>query len=173
MPINKINYYIFNNRPSLLNYRARSIPQSSQVGSQSSNCPYSSAGLLGENQIATIADTGLDSFSCYFYDPQGQIPPTDVAAPKYDLKYRKVIQYNYNGCGGPNDAQGGHGTHVSGIVAGSISGANLFSGKYFEIANDFLSTNIHQMVNMMGWHQMPRFPYLVLADLVQDSVFLQ
>jgi hypothetical protein len=98
-----------------MNYRARSIQQTAQVGSASNYAPYTSAGLQGDGQIITIADTGVDSFSCYFYDPQGQVTPTDVAAPRYDLKYRKIIQYNYNGCGVKIDAAGGHGSHVSGM----------------------------------------------------------
>jgi hypothetical protein len=121
--------------PQLLNFRARSIQQSAQVGSSSDYDPYSAAGLLGDGQIVTIADTGVDSFSCYFYDPQGQIAPSDVSNPKYDLRYRKIIQYNYNSCGKKIDAPGGHGTHVCGIIAGGISGTNLFSdGKYGGVA---------------------------------------
>lgn len=115
-------------KPVLLNYRARSIQQTAQVGSSSNYAPYAAAGLLGDGQVVTIADTGVDSFSCYFYDSQGQVTPSDVSSPHYDTKYRKVIQYNYNSCGAKIDAPGGHGTHVCGIITGGISGANIFSG---------------------------------------------
>jgi hypothetical protein len=106
-------FFISRCRPELLNYRARSIQQVAKVGSSATYAPYTAAGLRGDGEIVTIADTGVDQYSCYFYDSQnGATPPTDVASPKYDLKYRKVIQYNYNGCGVKNDAAGGHGTHV-------------------------------------------------------------
>jgi subtilisin family serine protease len=118
-----------------MNFRARSIQQSAQVGSSSDYDPYSAAGLLGDGQIVTIADTGVDYFSCYFYDSQGQIEPSDVSNPKYDLSYRKIIQYNYNSCGNMIDVPGGHGTHVCGIIAGGIADWDLFSdGKYGGVA---------------------------------------
>lgn len=84
---------------------------------------------MGDDQIIGIADTGIDSFSCYFYDPQGQVTPTtDISSPSYDLRYRKVIQYNYNGCGDTTDAEEGHGTHVSGIAVGNKLNADINKG---------------------------------------------
>jgi hypothetical protein len=115
-------------RPELLNYRARSIPQSGKVGSDYSYMPYTAAGLRGDGQVVAIADTGLDSMSCYFYDPQGQVKPTDISVPSYDNKYRKIIQYSYNGCGDTNDGQAGHGTHVAGIAAGAALSTDLQTG---------------------------------------------
>lgn len=112
----------------LLNFRGRSILESGTVGSSLDNQPFTSAGLLGDNQIISIADTGVDSFSCYFYDSQGQVTPTLITNPSYDLKYRKIIQYLYNGCGDTSDAQGGHGTHVSGIATGNMQNADISKG---------------------------------------------
>lgn len=41
---------------------------------------------------------------------------------------RKVVQYNFNGCGDDGDEYAGHGTHVSGTAVGSIEGASITSG---------------------------------------------
>lgn len=85
--------------------------------------------MLGDDQIIGIADTGIDYLSCYFYDPHGHVTPTDISSPSYDLRYRKVVQYNYNGCGDTSDAEEGHGTHVSGIAVGNKLNANINTGK--------------------------------------------
>lgn len=100
----------------------------STVGSNKASAPYTAAGLLGDGQIVAVADTGLDLNSCYFYDPQGHIPYSDILSPVFDTKYRKVIQYTYGKYSDTSDVEGGHGTHVSGIVAGNIAGADIYSG---------------------------------------------
>ncbi len=114
--------------PELFNYRARSIPQTAKVGYDASVEPFTAAGLLGDNQIISIADTGVDVYSCYFYDAQGRVPPSSITSPTSDMKYRKVVQYLYNGCGDNTDTTGGHGTHVAGIATGKIANANIYSG---------------------------------------------
>ena len=110
------------NRPELLNYRSRSIEQSSSPGTASQNNPYSANGLLGTGQVVGIADTGVDSKSCYFYDSNGNVAPVDSAtspAP-FDTTKRKIIQYTYvTGAGDGTDTPGGHGTHTAGTVAGN------------------------------------------------------
>jgi subtilisin family serine protease len=115
--------------PQLLNFRARSNPQSATASNQLSNQPYTKAGILGDGQIVTIADTGLDVFSCYFYDPAGRVAPSKPNAPQFNQNLRKVIGYIYNSCGDQTDTDGGHGTHVSGTVAGSIVKADIGGGK--------------------------------------------
>jgi len=46
------------------------------------------------------------------------VPRSDISAPKSYPHYRKIIQYvNYSGSAG--DYSGGHGSHVSGTVAGA------------------------------------------------------
>jgi len=130
-----VNHLALQADPVLLNFRARSIPQTSRVGSEGKYMPYTTAGLLGDEQIISIADTGVDSLSCYFYDNQGQVKPTSVSSPYYDMKYRKVIQYLYNGCGDTSDGAGGHGTHVAGIAVGCIVNADITSdGMYDGVA---------------------------------------
>lgn len=130
-----VHFLALRSKHELLNYRARSIQQTAKISSDLSNAIYSAAGLLGDGQVIGIADTGVDSFSCYFYDPQGQVRPTDVSSPSFDLKYRKIVQYDYNGCGDTSDGEGGHGTHVSGIVAGNKINADINSnGQYDGVA---------------------------------------
>ncbi len=85
--------------------------------------------MLGDGQIVTIADTGVDVGSCYFYDSSGRVSPSSPNAPVINQKFRKIIGYIYNSCGDPNDTSGGHGTHVAGTVAGSIPNADLSAGK--------------------------------------------
>ncbi len=116
-------------RAELLNFRGRSIQQMATVGSNQVSSPYTAAGLRGDGQIAAVADTGLDINSCYFYDPKGHVPFSDISSPVYDLKYRKVIQYTYATYSDTSDVEGGHGTHVSGIVTGCINNADINGGK--------------------------------------------
>lgn len=91
--------------------------------------PYTEAGLKGDDEVIAIADTGLDVNSCYFYDPQGQVSPSKIGTTNVDSKYRKVVQYQYSGCGDKNDAEGGHGTHVAGIAVGDIADKDITQGK--------------------------------------------
>ena len=98
--------------PQVLNDVARPITQSSGTTE-----PYSIAGLNGTGIVVGIADTGIDEMSCFFSDDKGLVPRSSMLAPLTDHGYRKVIQYvNFSGSEGDDTA--GHGTHVSGSVAG-------------------------------------------------------
>lgn len=116
-------------RPELLNLRARSILQTASVGNSASNQIYTAAGLRGDGQIVSIADTGVDVNSCYFADARGRVKPSTANAPVIDPSFRKVIGYITNPCGDTVDTGGGHGTHVAGTVAGNVANADIFSGK--------------------------------------------
>jgi len=72
----------------LLNFRSRSIQQSGIPSSSLSASPYTQKGLMGEGHVVQVTDTGVDSKSCYFIDPQGTVPPSDIQTPIYDTKYR-------------------------------------------------------------------------------------
>jgi hypothetical protein len=106
----------------LLNNMARPIVQSGTAGQTKSEL-YSLAGLNGTGVVVGISDTGIDEESCYFFDPlAGLVPRSDISSPKTYPHQRKVIQYvNYSGSAG--DYSGGHGSHVSGTVAGHSLGS--------------------------------------------------
>lgn len=109
------------------------------MGQEYDYAPYSYAGLLGDGQVVGIADTGIDRNSCYFYDSDNGdgVPVSDISDPVTDLNARKIVQYtNEQDCGDNTDEYEGHGTHVSGIVVGSIGDGDLLSdtGKFSGVA---------------------------------------
>jgi hypothetical protein len=75
-------------RVQLLNFRARSIQQSANASSALSASPYTQKGLRGAGQIVQITDSGVDMQNCYFNDPFGNVAPSDLSDPSFDLKYR-------------------------------------------------------------------------------------
>ena len=72
----------------LLNFRARSIQESGNPSSDLSASPYTQLGLTAAGQVVNIADSGVDVTSCYFSDPRGSVPPSDLSVPTFDLSYR-------------------------------------------------------------------------------------
>ncbi|CAM9759904.1 unnamed protein product [Choristocarpus tenellus] len=92
-------------------------------------------GLLGQDEIIAVADTGLDIYHCDFREEDGVDPvsPSSWDNPITDLSKRKVVQYidfvdDF-------DEDEGHGTHVAGSVAGAIAsttaGGNAGDGMAF------------------------------------------
>jgi hypothetical protein len=103
--------------PKLQNNNARGIVQTGSIGSEI----YINAGLNGTSIIVGVSDTGIDEMSCFFKDhSRGKVPRSSVEKPYTDTRYRKVVQYiSYSGSSG--DYSDGHGSHVSGSIAGHCS----------------------------------------------------
>jgi hypothetical protein len=94
-----------------------------QTESFSTSFPYTNAGIDGRGQIVAVADTGLDELSCYFRNSDSsKVARSRYRNPTFDLSKRKVIQY-IDYCD-DTDTYRGHGTHVSGTVAGEVMGSN-------------------------------------------------
>lgn len=110
-------------RPVLLNYDAKGVAQSGVAGWNS----FHDKGITGENQIVGIADSGLNDYSCFFYDnslyySKDYTTRTGIYSSSVERYRRKVIQYvSY---ADSSDVVAGHGTHV----AGTIVGQSIFDG---------------------------------------------
>ena len=77
--------------------------------------PFWAAGLNGTGQIVGCADTGIDLDSCLFWDDEGArgFAPFESVVPAA----RKIMRYDTR-LGDRSDYKHGHGTHVSGSIAG-------------------------------------------------------
>ena len=89
------------------------------------------AGFTGAGQIVSIFDSGVDYNHDFFYDPEN---PEIGFFP--NEKHRKIyhIAGTYNN--DKRDVKGGHGTHVSGILAGKSLKADSATGQYNGMAPD-------------------------------------
>ncbi|OHT07040.1 Clan SB, family S8, subtilisin-like serine peptidase [Tritrichomonas foetus] len=74
--------------------------------------PLHNRGLLGQNQIINIVDSGIDTYHLFFYDDKVEVPIN-----KTDFKHRKIVRYD--ALMDAADGIEGHGTHVSGTAVGN------------------------------------------------------
>jgi len=154
------------------------LPSSTDFSDFSEVFGYS-LGLDGTGQIVGVADTGLDYRSCYFADSLGDNVPeppfktwTDNATSEdiiceADLDARKIVQYvTFSDAADDNPSLDGHGTHVSGSVAGyPIDSSNAdftsYSGMatgaklaFFDIGDattEYLSTPTDLANQLFNW----------------------
>jgi hypothetical protein len=117
------------------------------------NTPIWNMGIHGEGQIVGVVDGGpLDIAHCHFQDPVDNTPRAD---------HRKVLESR------SGDPPAGHGTFVSGVVAGddfntpgtgvnrgNAWGARLVSGDNEEDMDDALNDNAAQgaFIHTNSWH---------------------
>jgi len=72
--------------------------------------PFFEVGLDGSGQVVAVSDTGCDQDNCYFADPRFK------ANEFVNRNARKIIQYR--AFVDDSDSEYGHGTHVTGTIAG-------------------------------------------------------
>ncbi len=109
-------------RRTLTNDTSIWVGQSGLDGGETT--PVFDQGIYGDGQIAAVLDTGLDADACYFRDGTLGLPPTNTAGGTVvDMNQRKVIAADFlDPAENPADPTHwdtqGHGTHVTGIMAG-------------------------------------------------------
>ena len=68
--------------------------------------------IKGQGELITVFDTGADYYSCWFADPEGDPPgPNHIVIEAYTNEGGDLV----------DTSDCGHGTHVSGTVAGLVS----------------------------------------------------
>ena len=101
-------------RPMITNFESRGVTEGGRVGREY----YRAAGLTGVGQVVGVADTGIDDLSCFFVDDSGAYPtPYTNRSGVVEPLRRKVIQY-YSSADN-SDYFAGHGSHVTGSIAGA------------------------------------------------------
>jgi subtilisin family serine protease len=90
------------------------ITQSGTVNSR----PFFDHGLDGSGQVVAVADGGLDRDNCYFRDVDGD--EESIFGGSWDMSKRKIVNYD-DTFGDRQEISRGHGTYVSGIIAGRKS----------------------------------------------------
>ena len=89
------------------------ITQSAIVDSR----PFFDLGLDGSGQVVAVADGGLDRDNCYFRDATDS---EGIFGGSWDMTQRKIVSYD-DTFADRNEIPSGHGTYVSGIIAGRKS----------------------------------------------------
>lgn len=108
--------------PMVRNARGAALIQSSANADSAyaDATPVWDMGVTGVGEIVGVADTGLDTASCFFSASSGAtgVTRSPSSSPTFDLSQSKVVQYVAFVDGG--DEVGGHGTHVAGSIAGVV-----------------------------------------------------
>ena len=91
--------------------------------------PFFSHGIRGQGEIVTIIDSGIDHRHCFYHDPNVSVPFDHT-----NFEHRKIVRYQV--ISDQFDGENGHGTHVSGIIAGKSHCVNCSSSMYNGIAPD-------------------------------------
>ena len=89
--------------------------------------PFYEKGIRGQNEIVSIIDSGIDHRHCFFFDPDHDVPYN-----RTDFKHRKIVRYQAEA--DTFDSERGHGSHVSGIIAGNSLCKNCSGSLYNGIA---------------------------------------
>lgn len=141
------------------NFYAKDIAIEGSAGVLPVDATLQNSGITGAGQIIHIGDSGLDMEHCFFSDNeqspfkkwQSGTPPLGEVICTNDFNARKVVQYvTFGDDRDSNPAQSGHGTHVSGTLAGYPDESNAmdaeierFSGvapdakiAFFDLADD-------------------------------------
>jgi subtilisin family serine protease len=122
-----------------------------QTAGSTSNTDVWSAGLSGSGQIIGIADTGLDVYSCYFYDSTCDAATGSTncrkvrehRSPCACVKWKfsciqtftemttQVVKYiSYVDNQDQETSYGGHGTHVTGSAIGECDTSYPYCSTY-------------------------------------------
>ncbi len=119
-------------RPSIHSKFSRGILQSRrELVEPFSDVSSGTLSLTGKGYIVGVADTGIDTDHCFFFDPD-----QDVPFNKLNKNHRKIVRYTTIGssANAKSDYVPGHGTHVCGTVAGSTLDPNNDVSSYHGIA---------------------------------------
>ncbi|TFJ84083.1 hypothetical protein NSK_004556 [Nannochloropsis salina CCMP1776] len=128
--------------------------------------PLWDLGLTGKGELIGVADTGLDDESCFFYDNAlGQVARSSWEAPFTDMTQRKVVQYVSFVDGG--DLVEGHGTHVSGSLAGVVEPRN--EGRRGHVCAEGETLACTGMCLSAPTCQLKEYGYVSCQDWLQDG----
>jgi len=80
-------------------------------------------GIMGQGEVVSVVDSGIDHELCYFYDPINEIPIN-----KSNPNHRKIV--SYYAYGDTTDVTNGHGTHIACAIVGKANCTNCSASLY-------------------------------------------